>query len=476
MRAVDCVGALIRDEQHRVYLQRRTADRRLLPGIWDIVGGHLEPGETPEQALAREVEEETGWKVRDIVWKVADWEWEWEGRVRREVDYLITVDGDLTRPRLEPGKHDVSAWAGPDDLDLLMVNRTDGDRRLRDLVAHAVRTRFTDRLRLEPITGPNGVLPGHAADLERIFADPWVAHWYDRTLTADQATAQAAKHQADWDRDGAGKWIAYDRTTNALIGRGGLSRLPAGTPTADAIATLAGPQWATDRLELGWALIEPARGQGLATELGRAALTYAFTTLNATTVAAFTEQSNKSSQAVMQRLKMRYAGEIQAEGWSSDATEVRSDAPFAVYVADQAGRSDEVDAVVGDTVRWAADQADVRGLAMVGSWAHDAARMTSDLDLIVLTDAPARYLENDDWLDVFGAVAVVRRQQWGPHLTEVRLQRASGLEVEVGITATAWAAIDPVDPGTRRVLTDGVRVLHDPEQLLASLVRVCTNL
>ena len=64
MRAVDCVGALIRDEQHRVYLQRRTADRRLLPGIWDIVGGHLEAGETPEQALAREVEEETGLVVR----------------------------------------------------------------------------------------------------------------------------------------------------------------------------------------------------------------------------------------------------------------------------------------------------------------------------------------------------------------------------------------------------------------------------
>ena len=136
MRSVDCVGALIRDEHHRVYVQRRTAERRLLPGIWDIVGGHLEPGETPEQALAREVEEETGWKVRDIVWTVADWEWEYEGRVRRELDYLITIDGDLTRPRLEEGKHDAGAWVGPDDLDLLMVNRTDGDRRLRDIVAH----------------------------------------------------------------------------------------------------------------------------------------------------------------------------------------------------------------------------------------------------------------------------------------------------------------------------------------------------
>ncbi|WP_344233739.1 GNAT family N-acetyltransferase [Kribbella hippodromi] len=341
MRAVDCVGALIRDERQRVYLHRRTPDRRLLPGIWDIVGGHLEPGETPEQALVREVEEETGWMVRDIVWTVADWEWEWQGRVRRELDFLITVDGDLSRPVLEAGKHDASAWAGPDDLELLMVNRTDGDRRLRDLVAHTVRTRFTEHLRLEPITGPNGVLPGHAPDLERIFADPWVARWYDGSLTADQAAEQALKHQSDWERDGAGKWVAYERTSGAVArgegevaaGRGGLSRLPASSPTTEAITALAGPDWASDRLELGWALVESARGRGLATELGRAGLDYAFNTLGARSVVAFTERVNTASQAVMRRLGMRYLGEIHAEGWSTDATQILPDAPFAVYFA-----------------------------------------------------------------------------------------------------------------------------------------------
>ncbi|MFF0266160.1 GNAT family N-acetyltransferase [Kribbella sp. NPDC004536] len=324
MRPVDCVGALIRDERHRVYLQRRTAERRLLPGIWDIVGGHLEPGETPEQALAREVEEETGWKVREIVWAVADWEWEWQGRVRREVDYLITVDGDLTRPRLEAGKHDASAWVGPDDLDLLMVNRTDGDRRLRDLVAHAVRTRFTDRLRLEPITGPNGVLPGHAPDLARLFTDPWVARWYD-------TPPDVAEQQAGWERDGIGKWIAYERSNGELAGRGGLSRMPAGTPTTEAIAALVGPEWSG--LELGWALTESARGRGLATEIGRAGLEYAFNTLDAQAVIAFTEQINTASQAVMKRLGMTYAGQIHTQGWTADAPDVQPDAPFAVYAA-----------------------------------------------------------------------------------------------------------------------------------------------
>ena len=33
---------------------------------WEIPGGHLEPGESPEQALIREVLEETGWGIRVI--------------------------------------------------------------------------------------------------------------------------------------------------------------------------------------------------------------------------------------------------------------------------------------------------------------------------------------------------------------------------------------------------------------------------
>jgi len=332
MRAVDCVGALIRDEQHRVYVQRRTAERRLYPGIWDIVGGHLEPGETPAQALAREVEEETGWKVRDILWAVADWEWEYEGRVRRELDYLITIDGDLGRPRLEAGKHDASAWVGPDDLELLMVNRYDGDRRLRDLVAHAVRTRFTERLRLEPVTGPNGVLPGHEADLVSLHADPWVAEWYAGAWSPEEATQRTADFQAGWERDSVSKWIAYERAGGALAGRGGLSRMAVGTPVTAAVTELVGTAWAVDRLELGWALAASARGHGFASEIGRAGLEFAFETLAAQAVVAYTERHNTASRAVMERLGMSYAGEITAEGLVEGSDQVQPGAPFALYV------------------------------------------------------------------------------------------------------------------------------------------------
>jgi RimJ/RimL family protein N-acetyltransferase/MFS family permease len=290
-----CVGAFIRDDRHRVYAQRRTADRRLLPGIWDVVGGHLEAGETPQQALAREIEEETGWRLRRIEAQIADWEWEWDGVVRREIDYLVDVAGDLATPRLEDGKHDAHAWVGPDNLELMMDGRTDGDRRLRDLVARAVRTRLTARLRLEPIG------PGHADELHRLHDDAAVARWHGGRWSAEAAQRKATAIGQAWERDGVGRWMAYDRISGDLIGRGGLSRVE-----------VDGAQ----RLDLGWTVQPELWGRGYATEIGRAGLALAFDDLGAKEVVAFTEPDNVRSRAVMERLGMDGPRDIVHEGES----------------------------------------------------------------------------------------------------------------------------------------------------------------
>ena len=53
------VAAALVDGEGRVLLAQRPPGKALA-GLWEFPGGKLEPGETPEAALARELEEELG--------------------------------------------------------------------------------------------------------------------------------------------------------------------------------------------------------------------------------------------------------------------------------------------------------------------------------------------------------------------------------------------------------------------------------
>ena len=57
---VRTVGALLVDAQGRVLLGLRAAHKKAWPNHWDAIGGRVEAGETPAQAMIREVGEEIG--------------------------------------------------------------------------------------------------------------------------------------------------------------------------------------------------------------------------------------------------------------------------------------------------------------------------------------------------------------------------------------------------------------------------------
>ena len=58
---VPCVGAIITDSAGRLLLIQRGHEPEA--GRWSLPGGRIEPGESDEQALVREIGEETGLHV-----------------------------------------------------------------------------------------------------------------------------------------------------------------------------------------------------------------------------------------------------------------------------------------------------------------------------------------------------------------------------------------------------------------------------
>ncbi|WFE37492.1 NUDIX domain-containing protein [Micromonospora sp. WMMD998] len=131
-----CAGALIVDDDGRIFVQRRAPGRRLFPNCWDIAGGHLEPGEEIDDALRREVTEETGWAVSHVLGLVGEYRYTADdGLTRVETDFLVRVDGDLSRPRLEPTEHTEFRWLAERDIALLDEHRDVNDGMIRRILA-----------------------------------------------------------------------------------------------------------------------------------------------------------------------------------------------------------------------------------------------------------------------------------------------------------------------------------------------------
>lgn len=63
----ETAGALIFDTEGRVLLGLRSRTKRVAPLHWDIIGGHVEPGEAIESALVRELDEELGISATEFI-------------------------------------------------------------------------------------------------------------------------------------------------------------------------------------------------------------------------------------------------------------------------------------------------------------------------------------------------------------------------------------------------------------------------
>jgi predicted nucleotidyltransferase len=125
----------------------------------------------------------------------------------------------------------------------------------------------------------------------------------------------------------------------------------------------------------------------------------------------------------------------------------------------------EVKRFLDTFTQWASGQEEVQALALVGSYARNAAKETSDIDLVMIVREPDRYLHNLKWIEDFGNVEKYQIEDYGL-LISVRVWYADGREVEYGLTDERWAAV-PLDAGSRRVIEDGMQVLFERRPILS---------
>ncbi len=139
----------------------------------------------------------------------------------------------------------------------------------------------TDRLELiatDPARDVDGLFP--------IWSDPasWEHAPGSRHTETRQTLEWLEQSAARWQADGLSYWTARLRGTDTVVGSGGVTRHAAGS-------------W-----NLLWRIDTAQRGQGLAAELGKAAIEAAHTADDSVPVIAWIRSNNPASRRVAEKL------------------------------------------------------------------------------------------------------------------------------------------------------------------------------
>lgn len=124
MKTVRVVAAIIKEADKIFATQRGYGEFK---DGWEFPGGKIEHGETPEEALVREIKEELGAEI-EVIKKLTDVEYQYPTfHLFMECFWAKVVSGKLILK-----EHEAALWLGKDELD--SVDWLPADKGLIELI------------------------------------------------------------------------------------------------------------------------------------------------------------------------------------------------------------------------------------------------------------------------------------------------------------------------------------------------------
>ncbi|HTX86961.1 MAG TPA: NUDIX domain-containing protein [Candidatus Nanoarchaeia archaeon] len=105
-------------KQNKVLVLKRSKSESPFPGNWEIPGGGVKFGEDTEDALRREVKEETTLKIK-IIQPYTTFSYIWKGVHRLDIQYLCRP---LSNKITLSDEHDKYLWATKDQVKKLKMS------------------------------------------------------------------------------------------------------------------------------------------------------------------------------------------------------------------------------------------------------------------------------------------------------------------------------------------------------------------
>jgi 8-oxo-dGTP diphosphatase len=110
VKTVHVVGAVILNERREILCALRSKNMSL-PGLWEFPGGKLEPGESPQQSLVREIKEELGCDI-----EVGEFITECTYQYPNVIVHLSTYFARVVHGQPKAREHEKLAWLPLDRL------------------------------------------------------------------------------------------------------------------------------------------------------------------------------------------------------------------------------------------------------------------------------------------------------------------------------------------------------------------------